>query len=36
VAKIRPSGTKALNYLLTTFLVALPAMVLVYKWGMAG
>jgi hypothetical protein len=35
MAKIRPSATKALNYVLTTFLVALPAMVMVYKWGMA-
>lgn len=27
-----PSGTKVLNYALVTFLIALPSMVLLYKW----
>jgi hypothetical protein len=27
-----PSGTKVLNYALVTFLVALPGMILLYKW----
>jgi hypothetical protein len=27
-----PSGTKVLNYALVTFLVALPTMVLLYRW----
>jgi hypothetical protein len=27
-----PSATKVLNYGLVTFLVAFPAMVLLYKW----
>jgi hypothetical protein len=27
-----PSGTKVLNYALVTFLVALPSMVLLYRW----
>ncbi|MEA3040300.1 MAG: hypothetical protein QOE79_2813 [Sphingomonadales bacterium] len=27
-----PSGTKVLNYALATFLVALPSMILVYRW----
>jgi hypothetical protein len=28
-----PSGTKVLNYALATFLVALPSMILLYKWA---
>jgi len=31
-----PSATKVLNFGLATFLVALPAMVLVYRWVVAG
>ncbi|MEA3048419.1 MAG: hypothetical protein QOG84_255 [Sphingomonadales bacterium] len=27
-----PSGTKVLNYALATFLIALPSMILVYRW----
>jgi hypothetical protein len=31
-----PSATKVLNFGLATFLVALPAMVLVYRWVVAS
>jgi hypothetical protein len=27
-----PSGTRVLNYGLVTFLIALPSMILFYKW----
>jgi len=31
-----PSGLKALSYTLATFLVALPTMILLYRWATAG
>jgi hypothetical protein len=33
MAKRMPSGIKVTNYGLATFLIALPAMILLYKWG---
>ena len=36
MAAALPSAAKTLNYALVTFLVALPAMVLAWKWGTAG
>jgi hypothetical protein len=30
---IAPSGSKALSYTLATFLVALPALILLYLWA---
>ena len=32
MSKIMPSTTRTLNYGLVTFLIAFPAMVLLYKW----
>jgi hypothetical protein len=31
-----PSGLKALSYTLATLLLALPTMILVYKWATGG
>lgn len=33
MAKRMPSRIKVTNYGLATFLIALPAMILLYKWG---
>jgi hypothetical protein len=33
MAKRMPSGIKVANYGLATFLIALPTMILLYKWG---
>jgi hypothetical protein len=31
-----PSGIKVLNYALVTFLIALPSMILLYRWIVPG
>lgn len=34
--RVAPSRAKALRYVLTTLLVALPAMILLYLWATGG
>jgi len=34
--RVAPSGRKALSYTLATLLVALPTMILLYRWAVGG